>query len=207
MQDQSAPQDPQPRKRHRVRNAVLGTAGGLVLLTAVGIAVSGISHTGQAGPTPPTMFSPSVSAPARTPAATGCPQGMSPDANGVCNPGGKTPPSIMPVTPAPSQAPSTPSVTASQQQALEDAQGYLSDGQGFSRDGLIGQLQFDKFSAADATWAADNSGADWTAQAVTDAKGYMSDGQGFSRDGLISQLQFDKFTYSQAVYAAGQVGL
>jgi hypothetical protein len=115
-----------------------------------------------------------------------------------------------PATSAPA-APAGP--TASQQQALDAAQNYLSDGQGFSRAGLIQQLtsQYGNgFSQADATWAVDNSGADWDAQAVISAKNYMSDGQGFSRDSLIAQLDSpygSQFTYAQAVYAAGQVGL
>ena len=75
----------------------------------------------------------------------------------------------------------------SQQQALESAQSYLAMGSGFSRAGLIAQLDSPyggQFSVADATWAADNSGADWDAQAVLSAKGYMQMG-GFSRDSLI----------------------
>ena len=120
------------------------------------------------------------------------------------------PATTAPATPRPA-APAGP--TASQQQALDAAQNYLSDGQGFSRAGLIQQLtsQYGNgFSVADATWAVDNSGADWDAQAVTAAKNYMSDGQGFSRDSLIAQLDSpygSQFTYAQAVYAAGQVGL
>jgi hypothetical protein len=101
-----------------------------------------------------------------------------------------------------SQPPAAPAgPTASQQQALTSAQGYLSDGQGFSRAGLIAQLDSPyggQFSVADATWAVDNSGADWNAQAAIAAKGYLSDGQGFSRQGLIDQLDSPyggQFTY------------
>lgn len=124
-----------------------------------------------------------------------------------------------PATPAPattapaSQAPAAPSVTASQGQALSAAKGYLSDGEGFSRDGLIKQLTSsygNDFSTADATWAVDRSGADWNAQAVMAAKGYMSDGEGFSRQGLINQLTSpygNDFSTAQATYAAGKVGL
>ena len=63
---------------------------------------------------------------------------------------------------------------------------------------------------ADATWAVNNSGADWNAQAVIAAKGYLSDGQGFSRQGLIDQLTSPyggQFTYAQAVYGVDQAGL
>lgn len=114
-----------------------------------------------------------------------------------------------PATPAPA----SPSMTTAQAQALQSAQSYLSDGQGFSRAGLIAQLDSPdggQFSVADATWAADHSGADWDAQAVISAKSYMSDGQGFSRSGLIAQLDSPdggQFTEAQAAYAAAKVGL
>jgi hypothetical protein len=126
------------------------------------------------------------------------------------SPSASSPAPAAPATSAPA-APAGP--TASQQQALDSAQSYLSDGTGFSRAGLIGQLSSpygEKFSVADATWAVDHSGADWDAQAVLSAKSYMSDGSGFSRAGLIDQLtsQYgEKFTLAQATYAANQVGL
>ena len=114
-----------------------------------------------------------------------------------------------PATSAPA-APAGP--TVSQQQALDSAQSYLALGSGFSRQGLIDQLDSPyggKFSVADATWAADHAGADWDAQAVMAAKGYMKLG-GFSRASLIDQLDSPyggKFTLAQATYAANQVGL
>lgn len=98
-------------------------------------------------------------------------------------------------------------------QALAAAEGYLGDGQGFSRQGLIDQLDSsfgNKFSVADATWAVDRSDANWNNQAVDCAKGYMNDGQGFSRQGLIQQMTSaygNKFTEAQAEYAANAVGL
>jgi hypothetical protein len=101
----------------------------------------------------------------------------------------------------------------SQQQALDSAQSYLGLDSGFSRQGLIDQLDSPyggKFSVADATWATDHSGADWDAQAVLAAKGYMNLGTGFSRSGLIDQLDSPyggKFTLAQATYAANHVGL
>ena len=115
--------------------------------------------------------------------------------------------------PASAPAPAAPTVTGSQQQALDSATSYLGLDSGFSRQGLIDQLDSPyggKFSVADATWAADHSGADWDAQAVLAAKGYMALGTGFSRSALIDQLDSPyggKFTYAQAAYAAGQVGL
>ena len=105
-----------------------------------------------------------------------------------------------PATSAPA-APAGP--TVSQQQALDSAQSYLALGSGFSRQGLIDQLDSPyggKFSVADATWAADHAGADWDAQAVLAAKSYMQLG-GFSRQSLIDQLDSPyggKFTLAQA---------
>jgi hypothetical protein len=115
--------------------------------------------------------------------------------------------------PTASAVSSAPAGTASQVQALAAAESYLGDGQGFSRLGLIGQLDSsygNSFSAADATWAVDHSDANWDAQAVDCAKGYVSDGQGFSREGLIQQMTSaygNKFTEAQAEYAATAVGL
>ena len=109
-------------------------------------------------------------------------------------------------------AATTPAGTVSEQQALTAAEGYLSMGSGFSRQGLIDQLDSsagDGFSVADATWAVDHSDADWNAQAVEAAQGYMKLG-GFSRDSLIAQLTSpsgSQFTEAQAEYAADKVGL
>ncbi len=128
------------------------------------------------------------------------------DANGLCpsNPAvfGGSQASSSPAVPATE----APAGTVSQQQALERAKSYLDMG-GFSRLGLIDQLEYEKFSTADATWAVDHSGANWDAQAVEKAKSYMESVGGFSRGSLIDQLLYDKFTQAQAVYAADQVGL
>jgi hypothetical protein len=123
--------------------------------------------------------------------------------------------SAAPPAPASAAAPADtgPAGTASQMQALAAAETYLGDGQGFSRQGLIDQLDSsygNSFPVADATWAVDHSDANWDDQAVDCAKGYMSDGQGFSRQGLIDQMTSaygNKFTEAQATYAANAVGL
>jgi len=184
-----------PRKRHRVRNTVLVVLA-LGAIGGIASAASGGSHP-VASPAPPATSAPAAPATHKAPA----------------KPATKAPATQAPAAPA-TQAPAAPAgPTTSQQQALTSAQGYLSDGQGFSRAGLISQLDSQyggQFSVADATWAVDHSGADWNAQAVIAAKGYMSDGQGFSRQGLIDQLDSPyggQFTYAQATYAANQVGL
>lgn len=93
----------------------------------------------------------------------------------------------------------------SQQQALGAARDYLEVSH-FSRTGLIKQLEFEKFSVADATFAADAVGADWNAQADGAAADYMRVSH-FSRASLISQLKFDGFTDAQAQHGASSVGL
>ena len=122
-------------------------------------------------------------------------------------------PSAPPAAAGAAPSSTAPGGTASQAQALAAAEGYLGDGQGFSRQGLIDQLDSpsgNSFSVADATWAVDHSDANWNAQAVDCAKGYVNDGQGFSRQGLIDQMTSaygNKFTEAQAEYAANAVGL
>jgi len=96
-------------------------------------------------------------------------------------------------------------VTVSQKNALAKAKSYLSY-TAFSHDGLVDQLIYEQFSTADATYGADNCGADWNVQAAKKAKSYMSYSS-FSRGSLIAQLEYDKFTSDQAAYGANSVGL
>ena len=88
--------------------------------------------------------------------------------------------------------------------ALRKAGQYL-DIMSFSYTGLIKQLEYDGFSTEDATYAADNCGADWNEQAAKKAEQYL-DLMAFSRDGLIKQLEYDGFTSEQAAYGAEQNG-
>jgi hypothetical protein len=111
-----------------------------------------------------------------------------------------------------SPSPTGPSLTASQEQAVEAAKNYLSLGQGFSRAGLIDQLSSGAgsgFSVADATVAVDSLHIDYDAQAVLAAKAYISLGSGFSHAGLVEQLESaagSKFTAAQAEYGADHAG-
>lgn len=95
--------------------------------------------------------------------------------------------------------------TVSQQNAMRKAGSYLGF-TAFSHTGLIGQLEFDKFSTEDATWAADHITVDWNAQAVKKGKSYLSF-TSFSHSGLVDQLTFDGFTPEQAEYGVSQNGL
>lgn len=94
--------------------------------------------------------------------------------------------------------------TTGQKNALAKAKQYLNL-MPFSRSGLIKQLEFDKYSTEDATFAADNCGADWNEQAAKKAQSYISL-MSFSRQGLIDQLKFDGFTQAQAEYGVSAVG-
>ena len=94
--------------------------------------------------------------------------------------------------------------TTEQSNAVKKAKSYLKIS-AFSRDRLIAQLEFEKFSNADAIYGADNSGANWTEQAVRKAESYLKF-SAFSRDGLISQLEFEKFSNADAVNAVDAVG-
>lgn len=103
------------------------------------------------------------------------------------------------------ETPTEPAMTTSQKNALSKAKDYL-DFAAFSHDGLIKQLEFEKFSTEDATFAADNCGADWNAQAAKKAADYL-ELTSFSHDGLIEQLVFEGFTAEQAEYGASSTGL
>jgi hypothetical protein len=119
-----------------------------------------------------------------------------------------------PVTAPPVTAPpvTTPPAPALNQNAVQDAESYLSTEPGFSQQGLINQLSGpggDGFSVADATAAVDSLNVNWNAQAVDDANNYNSTVGGFSCSGMIQQLSGpggDGFTVAQATYGATQAG-
>lgn len=112
-------------------------------------------------------------------------------------------------TPTPTTVPTTvppaPAFTAGQQNAIGKAQSYLQVAP-FSRDGLIKQLEFDKFSTDDATFAVDHITVDWNAQATAKAKSYLQI-TSFSHQGLVDQLVFDGFTQDQAEFGVTAAGL
>lgn len=94
--------------------------------------------------------------------------------------------------------------TPSQDNAIEKAQSYLSTGD-FSRKGLIEQLEYNKFSTADATFAVERieatGGVDWNAEAIDKAKSYLRTGS-FSLESLVEQLEYNGFTPAQAQLGA-----
>lgn len=105
---------------------------------------------------------------------------------------------------APVQSEPTNTATAGERNALKKAQSYL-DFTAFSRNGLIGQLEFEGFTKSEATYGADNVGANWNEQAVAKAKSYL-EFTAFSYSGLVEQLEFEEFTHEQAVYGADKCG-
>lgn len=89
-------------------------------------------------------------------------------------------------------------ISSGMRNALQSAKNYLSV-MPFSYSGLIEQLKFEGYSTTEATYAADNCGADWYEQAVKSAEKYLSI-MAFSRSGLVEQLEFEGYTHDQAVY-------
>ncbi|MDT0169785.1 Ltp family lipoprotein [Pseudarthrobacter sp. BRE9] len=95
--------------------------------------------------------------------------------------------------------------TVSQQNALRKAESYLNFS-AFSRTELIGQLEYNKFSTDDATWAVDRVNANWNEQAAKKAASYLKF-TSFSRGDLVDQLMFNGFTPEQAEYGVSTTGL
>lgn len=95
-------------------------------------------------------------------------------------------------------------VTIGQKNALNSAKDYL-ELMAFSYSGLIEQLEYEGYTTEEATYAADNCGADWNEQAAKSAQAYL-DMMSFSRAELIDQLIYEGFTSEQAEYGATAVG-
>lgn len=100
------------------------------------------------------------------------------------------------------QAEQTPSETASQKEAKQKAEEYLTAG-AHSRAGLIEQLESEQFSNADATYGVDAAGVDWRDQAAKKAKEYL-DGSSHSGDELRDKLTSDGFTEDEVEYGVSQ---
>jgi hypothetical protein len=88
--------------------------------------------------------------------------------------------------------------TVSQSNARKKGASYLKSSS-FSRTGLIGQLEYEGFSNADATYGTDAQNADWNAQAVLKGASYLKSSS-FSRSGLVGQLVYEGFTDAQAEF-------
>ena len=108
---------------------------------------------------------------------------------------------------APTAAPTTAAsrYSLSVQNAIRSAEDYL-DFSGFSRSGLIDQLEYEGYSNADATTAVNSLSVNWNEQAYRSAQDYL-DTMPFSRSGLIDQLEYEGFTTGQATYGVNKSGL
>ncbi len=107
-------------------------------------------------------------------------------------------------TDTPQKEETSDKATTGQKNALRAAKSYLSYTP-FSYAGLIHQLEFEKYSTEDATYAADNCGADWNEQALAKAKDYLYM-SAFSKKGLAHQLEFEGFTEEEAAYGVDNCG-
>lgn len=174
-----------------------GTVAGLFLIGACAAIVSG-------GATP-TNENPAVAA---APVAPVVPAPVVP-APVVPAPVEPAPVEPAPVEPAPVPEPAEPQLTASQENAIEQAESYL-ETSSFSKQGLIDQLSSEygsDFPKKDAVFAVEYLKVDWNAEAVEQAKSYLETSS-FSKKGLIEQLSSpygSQFTKAQAVYAANKV--
>lgn len=126
--------------------------------------------------------------------------------------GESAPPTVVPTkepektqSEAPSADPApTNAATMGQRNALAKAKQYLLV-MPFSYSKLIEQLEYEGYTAEEATYGADNCGADWSEQAAKKAQAYL-DSMAFSRQGLIDQLKYEGFTQEQAEYGVSAVG-
>ncbi len=96
-------------------------------------------------------------------------------------------------------------ITVSQRNAVNKAKSYLSHSS-FSREGLIEQLEFEKFSHDDSIYGVDHAGADWNQQSLKKANSYLSH-SAFSKKGLMEQLEFEGFTSDEINYAINNISV
>ena len=186
-----------PRPRRRRWFAWVGAAvAGLLVFGIIGSALAGkdVDPVGSAG--------------TATPSSTGEPVDptMEPTAKPTPKP---TPKPTAKPTPKPTAKPTpkpaaTPALTLAQLNAIGSARDYLAY-TSFSRPGLIGQLNFEGYGTAVATFAVDRLHVNWKEQAYQKALEYL-DYSSFSRSGLIEQLEFEGFTSAQAVYGVTKAG-
>ena len=98
----------------------------------------------------------------------------------------------------------TSEITLGMSNALKSAKKYLSYS-AFSYTGIIEQLEYEGYSTEEATYAADNCGADWYEQAAAKAESYL-EYSAFSYTGLIEQLEYEGFSTEEATYAVDNCG-
>lgn len=89
-------------------------------------------------------------------------------------------------------------VSTGKSNALKSAQSYIRT-MPFSKKGLIEQLEYEGYSTDEATYGAENCGANWKEQAAISAKNYLKT-MSFSRSGLKDQLIYEGYTSEEAEY-------
>lgn len=89
-------------------------------------------------------------------------------------------------------------VSTGKSNALKSAQSYIRT-MPFSKKGLIEQLEYEGYSTDEATYGAENCGANWKEQAAISAKNYLKT-MSFSRSGLEEQLIYEGYTSEEAEY-------
>ena len=186
---------PQPPKKHTVRNVVIGVTVVMFLVIGGCTALIGGAMNEASKVTEPSPSVVQTEAPVETTEPT------------------TEPPATAEPTTAPKPKPTAtePAMTLSQEQAVGAAESYL-ELTAFSRKGLIRQLSSEAgegFSVKDATFAVDHIKVNWNEQAARSARSYLEMTH-FSRAGLIRQLESDSgegFTHRQAVYGVTKAGL
>lgn len=94
--------------------------------------------------------------------------------------------------------------TIGEKNCLSDALNYLNL-MGYSKSGLIKQLEFDEYSETEIEYALARCGADWNEEALQLAYGYTS-AMSMSKTALQEQLIYEGFEESEINYALEQLG-
>ena len=202
------PEAPKVRKRGWVRVGI-GIMAAVAVAFPVGIAV-GSSDSDPAPVAAPAA--PGAEAPAIASSTTGPDMGYAPTEDvpwtggyGEDGEDGDEQEIEEPVIEADAPEITEPEFTVSQENAIGTAESYL-DSMAFSESGLIEQLEYEKYSPADARFAVNHITVDWNEQAAKSAKSYL-ESMSFSRQGLIDQLEYEGFTTQQAIYGVNTTGL
>lgn len=182
----------QPKKSRKGLWITLGIIGGVIVLGGIGSAL-GLGGDDSDDPAPAAVQSEEPE-----------PQTEAEDEEPIAQDEQAEPEAEEPQVEEAEPEPAEPELTLGQENAIGKAESYLGI-MGFSRDGLIDQLEFDGFTTEEATFAVDEVAPDWNAEAAEKAQSYI-DIMEFSRQGLIDQLVFDGFTQEQAEHGASAVG-
>ena len=194
-------------RRVRSQKPVTKLMAGLVLLVGLGTACADESDTGARNTTSteddttttePTTTTESTTTTTEEPTTTTAAPTTTEEPTTTTTTSTTT---TLPPTTTTTAPPEDPEVS----NARRSAESYL-DLMGFSRTGLIEQLEFEGYSVDAATAAVDSLDVDWFAEAAESAQSYI-DMMGFSRSGLVEQLIFEGFTTEEAEHGATAVGL